>query len=630
MVVVQDSLLYYWNPKAANTGGKLGNIAPSLLVADANLTGASVDSNGVLLLAGNTQNVTIPHRPEFLKTANWSVEFLFEPVAPYVDGSKQLWRSVGGGSTNGEGWVYRSPGYAEIYYDVYSEAGVSADVVTSVGELKTLQPIHLSIVCDGVDVKTYINGVIDETTVLGAVSFKKLNSPIIFNDDASAMNLNWRAFRFYDKTLSASEVQANFVNGGEIGMEVVDNSPMPTPAFPPDITVVANSETAVFANGSGDIADSPIIWYNEINPSESLVLGTNKSTSGGIGVYNLDGTERQFLAIGACNNVDIRSGVFGDRTIVVTTNRTNNSLTFAWLDPATRLLTLADSVLVGFEPYGGCLYLSEVNGDLYAFVTENSYDNGQFDQYRITASGNTVSGTKVRDMTTPSLSEGIAVQDSTGYLFLAEEDMGIYRYNAEPTGGNTRIEIDSVYRGGGGPVQDVEGVTIAEGRSSDEGYIIVSSQGDSSYHVYNLKPPHAWRKRFTIVANGGVDGTNDSDGIAVMWKPMGPLYPNGLMVAHDGQNSGGTKSNFKFVDLGFVLGDVPIGSVPAQSKIGDLRSSANEIIPIFSIDGYETKPLRITMPGGTGYIETVDTSDPAASNVRTVVNSITVALKKEI
>jgi len=45
-----------------------------------------------------------------------------------------------------------------------------------------------------------------------------------------------------------------------------------------------------------DAADDPAIWYNEENPSLSVVFGSNKKK--GIHAYNLEGKELQFIACG--------------------------------------------------------------------------------------------------------------------------------------------------------------------------------------------------------------------------------------------------------------------------------------------------------------------------------------------
>lgn len=321
--------------------------------------------------------------------------------------------------------------------------------------------------------------------------------------------------------------------------------------LPPSGPVQVNAETQEFASGTGDIADDPAIWVDYDNPGNSAILGSKKASSGGgVAVYDLSGAQIQFHTLGEINNVDLRQNVFDGRVLVVGTNRSNNTLAFMWFDTSSRQLSNCGSVSVGFEPYGCALYVSAVSGKVYAFVTQNAETNGAFDQYELTESAGTVSGTRVRQLTTSSLCEGCVADDVSQSLFLSEEELGLYRYDAEPDGGSSRTTVDTV---SGHLTADVEGVTIAYGHSRN--YLIVSSQGDSTFQVYDLEPPYTWRKSFTLTANGGVDAVSITDGIAVEWRYMGPLYPEGLFVAHDSENAGASVSNFKLVNAGAILGN---------------------------------------------------------------------------
>jgi myo-inositol-hexaphosphate 3-phosphohydrolase len=105
-------------------------------------------------------------------------------------------------------------------------------------------------------------------------------------------------------------------------------------------------------------------------------------------------------------------------------------------------------------------------------------------------------------------------------------------------------------------------LALYAGRSGDpgDGYLIASSQGNSTYVVYDRAPPHAYRGTFRIGGAGSVDGTEETDGIDLVAAPVGPDYPAGLLVAHDGFNydadGSRTNQNFKLVswaDVHFSL-----------------------------------------------------------------------------
>lgn len=631
--VHKGGLAVYYNPKNEASGAtSLSNIAPNGSTAAMALVGSSVNASKVLTLAaGKSSHGLIADHPSYESIGSWSIEYVFTVPAAFPVATTKLLESENATTTVDEALVQvvRDATNTQLNFILFDQAGTALTINAPATALASSGRKHITIMHNAMtgNLFVYVNNVQVYTQSIVPVSFRTVGAAgtIFVNESSSSVALNFEAFRSYTDILSTTERQQNFDNADAIGL--VDSEPPaePTAGMPPDTAIPVKAETATFANGVGDIADSPNIWYNAASPADSVIFGTNKAANGGLGVYDLTGAQLQFLAVGACNNVDVRDGVFGNRVIVVTTNRTNNSLTFAWFDRTTRQLTLAESVAVGFEPYGCCLYVSPVNGDVYAFVTENAAFNGQLDQYRITASGNVVSGTKVRDMTTSSLAEGCAAHDSQSYLFLAVEEEGFYRYDAEPGAGNTPFQIDTVSRSGG-PVADLEGVTIAY-ENSTSGYIIISSQGNSSFHIYDLAPPHAWRKSFTLVANGGIDAVSDTDGIAVVWKPMGPLYPNGIMVAHDSTNSGSDKSNFKYAELTNIIGTAPAVATP-KVKIATLKTQSGELIPVYALSGHESiESFRLYVDGQKAFIPMVPTTDPAASKIRLRKGGVTLAMK---
>lgn len=58
--------------------------------------------------------------------------------------------------------------------------------------------------------------------------------------------------------------------------------------------------------------------------------------------------------------------------------------------------------------------------------------------------------------------------------------------------------------------------------------------------------------------DGAVDGTQSTDGLAVLDRPMGAAFPGGLPVTQDGEDTPGEpgreSTNFKLVDWSKVIG----------------------------------------------------------------------------
>jgi 3-phytase len=300
----------------------------------------------------------------------------------------------------------------------------------------------------------------------------------------------------------------------------------------------------------GDAADDPAVWVDHRNPSRSAVVATDKK--GGLLVYDLNGQQLQYLPVGDMNNVDVRSAtesggfLLGGRPIdlVVAGNRSDNRIGVFELDPSARQLrdVSGGGIEPGIEVYGSCLYRSARTGTFYVFVTSKE---GEVEQWQLSDDGSgRVGGAMVRSWDVGSQTEGCVADDELGHLYVGEETRGIWKLGAEPDApapGDLIAETSP-----SGPlVGEVEGLTIARGSGGD-GYLIVSSQKDSSYVVYARDDDNAFVGTFSIVSGDGIDGAEETDGIDVSTADLGPSFPGGVFVAQDGDNDDGAQ-NFKLV-----------------------------------------------------------------------------------
>ena len=343
--------------------------------------------------------------------------------------------------------------------------------------------------------------------------------------------------------------------------DLLTEGPGPQPAD--TRTVAAAAETAPVLDAC-DAADDPAVWVNEANPEASLIVATNKLR--GFVVYGLDGAVVSTSDVGRVNNVDLRDGVNvgGEEEIVVAaTNRTTETIDVLALDPESGQLTpLVDAPIspdFDEEPYGLCLYRSAASGDLYVFANDQG---GAVEQWRLDADGSGMSGTRVRSWAVGSQTEGCVADDANGWLFIGEEEVGIWRYGAEPGAPpEERVAVDRVGVGepeGGHLASNVEGLSIYAPRvgGPDDGFLVASSQGNHTYVVYDRAPPHAYRGTFRVGEAGAVDGVEDTDGLHVVSAPVGPRYPMGLLVVQDGINvapDARVNQNFKLVSWQDVL-----------------------------------------------------------------------------
>nr|WP_248931006.1 phytase [Paenibacillus hamazuiensis] len=321
-------------------------------------------------------------------------------------------------------------------------------------------------------------------------------------------------------------------------------------AAAPAVSVEPKDETDAVAVGD-DAADDPAIWVHPADKSKSRVIATNKG--GGLLVYDLDGNQLYSYTTGKMNNIDVRYDFPLGKTkvdIAAATNRTTNTIDIYSIDKTTGGLTnISGTPIVSHaaEVYGFALYHSLRSGKFYALVTGK---DGEFEQYELTHNGaGKDNGTLVRTFTTATQSEGLVADDEYGYMYLAEEDAAIWKYDAEPNGGTAPLrKVDSA--DGNHLTADIEGLTIYYG-DDGEGYLLASSQGNSTYAVYEREDDNDYVASFKVVDHGGVDGVSGTDGIDVLSFGLGSKYPHGIFVTQDDENlQNGTiiNQNFKYVD----------------------------------------------------------------------------------
>lgn len=299
----------------------------------------------------------------------------------------------------------------------------------------------------------------------------------------------------------------------------------------------------------GDAADDPAIWVHPTDPARSTIIATDKK--GGLLVYDLSGKRLQDLPDGKMNNVDLRGGFkLGGRTVtlVAASDRTRKAIALYTIDPVTRLLTsVADGVqATGLsDPYGLCMYRDR-RGGTFVFVSD---PDGLVRQWKLTATAaGKVAAKPVRDIRFDSQTEGCVADDETGALYVAEEDVALWKLGADASAGTARKAVARIVDN---PAlkADLEGVGLYA-QAGGKGYLVVSSQGNNSYAVFRREGDNAYVGGFAVIANGdnGVDGASETDGLEVTSASLGAGLEAGAFVAQDGRNIGPPQAqNFKLV-----------------------------------------------------------------------------------
>ncbi|PGH27738.1 hypothetical protein AJ80_00525 [Polytolypa hystricis UAMH7299] len=318
------------------------------------------------------------------------------------------------------------------------------------------------------------------------------------------------------------------------------------------------------ANGAD--GDDPAIWISPKSPRESKIITTTKSTEGaGLAVFDLKGKLLQMMPAGEPNNVDVIYGFEtknGTVDLAYAACRDDNTLCLFEIDDTGSLHDIpggSQPTEPEFEVYGSCAYRSPKSGKQYLFVNSKE---AVYLQYELTSKDGSLQTSLVRSFNvgTGGQVEGCVTDEANGYIFLGEEPQGLWRYDAEPDVKDPQgFQVAKI--GDGKLSADVEGVTLIPGEESDEGFLLVSSQGISSYLVYERKSPHKYVITFTVgnSRDGKVDHVSNTDGIAAVGNKLNKDFPAGLVVVHDDANElaeGGTSelASFKLISLADIFG----------------------------------------------------------------------------
>ena len=315
-------------------------------------------------------------------------------------------------------------------------------------------------------------------------------------------------------------------------------------------TSTAATVTAVRATaGLPHDPDDPAIWINRADPSASLVFGTMKvaAPDGALAVFDLDGKLRQLVkGPDRPNNVDVEYGLDLDGSptdIVVLTERLGRRLRVYAISRGSSVRDISAGKMPILEgaagdegaPMGIGLYKRPKDGAIFAMVAPKAGPKQSYLwQYRLEDDGTgRVKATFVRRFGVFSgvgEIEAVAVDDELGYVYYADEGMGIHKWLADPDAAGADREL--ALFGTAGYRQDREGLGIYS-LPNGKGYIVSVDQlpGQSVFHLYKREGepgrPHD-HSADLLQFTGGADGT---DGLDVASAALGPDFPDGLLVA---------------------------------------------------------------------------------------------------
>ncbi|GMQ29161.1 phytase [Algoriphagus confluentis] len=289
-------------------------------------------------------------------------------------------------------------------------------------------------------------------------------------------------------------------------------------------------------------SDDPAIWINPNDPSQSLIVGTDKDSIGALYVYDLRGKIIDSLVrrdILRPNNVDIGYRLsLGSDTVdfAVTGERLTSRLRFFTLPEMRELRAPGIEIFKGEtgpeyrDLMGVAVYTSPKSGKTYIIAGRKNgpTDGSYLWQYEVVSVQGVLDLQLVRQFGQYSGKneiEAIAVDAELGYIYYSDEGVGIRKYHAEPEMGNEELALF----GTEGFKEDHEGISIYK-TSETEGYILISDQQANLFRVFPRQGtpdgPHIHPLITAIPVS-----TQSSDGSEVTSVALGADFPRGLFVA---------------------------------------------------------------------------------------------------
>jgi 3-phytase len=303
-------------------------------------------------------------------------------------------------------------------------------------------------------------------------------------------------------------------------------------------------------------SDDPAIWIHPVDPSKSLVIGTDKggdSGAGGLYMFDMNGKidTSKTIPLQRPNNVDIAYGLDINGTkidIAVCTERNTNSIRVVAL-PEMKLID--NGGISVFEddslqaPMGIALYKDLSTQFIYAIVgRKTGPKEGYLYQYRLAADSNgIVKGSLVRkfgQFSGQKEIEAIVVDNELGFVYCSDEGVGVRKYFAHPDSSNAELALFATT----GVAEDHEGLSIYKANDGT-GYILLSDQQANQFHIFPREGTKANKHDHPLIKVIKTS-TDESDGSDITNVAINDQFKNGLFVA---MSTDGTFQFYKWEDI---------------------------------------------------------------------------------
>lgn len=276
---------------------------------------------------------------------------------------------------------------------------------------------------------------------------------------------------------------------------------------------------------------------------------------GGLELFGLDGQPIAAVPGGEIHAVDARSD--GQRTLIAALDRQAGRLRLFARDNASGAVAPVDArdIRLGFSGEGLCLYRSARDNALYAYAMGRS---GELDQWLLypVADGK-VDGRVVRRLRLSSEAKFCVADDNTGALYVAQQDVGVWRYDADPESDPIPVIVDINRLGR--IASEVGGLALVDGGPSAN-FLIAANSGAGDYNVYDRNAQDRWIGAFRL--GGGGPAIEEAAGLFATRAPVGTAFPGGVLLVADDANSHADVKVVSWADVAKAL-NLPLGAADA-------------------------------------------------------------------
>lgn len=306
-------------------------------------------------------------------------------------------------------------------------------------------------------------------------------------------------------------------------------------------------------------ANAATVLYDRAEPTRSLIAATGEL--GGLELYSLQGRRLGALgqdgAWGEVHAVDSRDDV------IAVLDRKAGRIRLSRFDFATRQAVAIEArpLTLGYAGEGLCLHRSGRDGALYAFALGGE---GQLDQWLLFANRDgALDGRLVRRLHLSSQAQYCVSDDASGVLYVAQQSVGVWRYDADPEAEAVPTLIDAARLGH--VAGETGGLAIVNGGPEGD-YLVAANPGAGDYNVYDRAQDDRFRGAFRIQIDGA-DSVQGPSGLYGLRAPIGASLPVGALLVTDDRKAGANTQILSWSDVTAALKISP-GKVPAPPAPG--------------------------------------------------------------